>query len=135
MINAFISYSYTYAYLIYVSIIRSIKVVEAAVAEVNEIDEIAVKDLAKYLVDIVKTVPKDRINAKAKFKQLGGLVDSYMKSRDGETTLFESTASIRNRTAKGVARTKVKAEKLAIESLLTKIGVVDSIGPEEEEEE
>lgn len=108
---------------------------EAAVAEVNEIDETAVKDLAKYLVDIVKTVPKDRINAKAKFKQLGGHVDSYMKSRDGETTLFESTASIRNRTAKGVARTKVKAEKLAIESLLAKIGVVDSIGPEEEEEE
>ena len=57
-----------------------------------------------------------------------------MKSRDGETTLFESTASIRSRTATGVARTKVKAEKLAIESLLTKIGVVDSIDTSEEEE-
>lgn len=108
-------------------------IVEAAIAEVNEIDEAAVKDLAVYLVKISRNVPINRRYLKAKFRELGGVVDIYQKNRHDQKPLFEATARIRGRTAFGVSRTKLKAEKIAIETLLTKMGIIESLKVEEEE--
>ena len=112
-------------------------IVENAVAEVNDCDEDAVKDLAAYLVDIVKQFPTNRLNFRSRFKKLGGVVESYQKKGDddGLDPLFEATARIRNRKARGVARAKSNSEKMAILSLLTKMGVVDVVKVLKEEEE
>jgi len=103
---------------------------EAAVAKVYETDDhAAVEDLAEWLVEKALALPDQ--DPKGKLLSLGGVVDSRKRqlgNDDNHEPMVDALARSRcGRSARGVATSKKKAERLAAANLLKKMGIIEAL--------
>lgn len=93
---------------------------EAAVAKVNETDKDAVLDLALWLIRQAHKQP--RANAKGSLLEAGGSVNCARVGGPDHSAIFEATATLGESSISVRGSQKRKAEQLAAEELLSKIG-------------
>jgi len=90
--------------------------IEAAVAEIYEVDETAVADLARWLIEKAEASPDP--NAKGELLNLGGVVEAFRVGGADHVTTFRATAELGGHITEGEGTSKKIAEQLAAGTLL-----------------
>ena len=92
-------------------------VVEAAIGELFEVNEPAVEDLTRWLIQKAEDTPNQ--NTKGLLLNLGGKVNASRVGGDDHSPIFQATAEFDGFITTGKGKSKKKAEQIAAEKLLS----------------